>query len=121
LLTKPPTNDPYDSTNPTVPIPPALKPEPNTEVTDAIETRNDIAHGDWWIGLIALAEDRSTQRLPPRIVRTLPARSDGPRKVVELTIQELDAMSDRLEELLGLIDEFGKLALKIPVMVVTAS
>lgn len=34
------------------------------EVDATIKTRNDVAHGDWWIGLISLRERKATTMLP---------------------------------------------------------
>ncbi len=82
------------------------------EVSKTIHTRNDIAHGDWWIGNIALEEGRKARVMPPRLVRTLPARSEGPRKILDLSVEDIDALSDGLDGLLPLIEEFGNLALK---------
>lgn len=87
-----------------------------SEVREAIETRNDIAHGDWWIGNLALSES-GPKVMPPRLIRIRPVRSEGPRKVLDLTVKDIDALSDRLEALLGLIEDFGRLALELPVMI----
>ncbi len=91
------------------------------ELTKAIEARNDIAHGDWWVGMWEFRNARpggkleTPKRLDPRLVRTLPARSEGPQKVLSLSTADLDAMTNRLLELTTLIVEYGKLALQLPV------
>jgi hypothetical protein len=86
------------------------------DVKKAIESRNDIAHGDWEIGNVAFAGDGSNPRIaPPRLVRILPNRSEGPVKVQNLTIQDIDKLTARIEYLLPLIQDFGRLALKLPV------
>jgi hypothetical protein len=84
-------------------------------VNKAIKTRNDLAHGDWYIGLIRL-EAGEAKMQPARLVRLLPGRTDGPHKVMDLTVDDIDALSDQVEELLPLVEEFGKLALKLPLL-----
>ena len=87
------------------------------EVKEAIETRNDIAHGDWEVGAMAFTEGETPRVLKPRLVRIIPARTEGPFKLIELSVEDIDALSRRLEALLALAEEFGKLALKLPVFV----
>jgi hypothetical protein len=82
------------------------------QVEDAIQTRNDIAHGDWEVGV------RAPPDTPPeaahRLMRILPHRKEGPYKAVVLTAADIDAMSDKLLDLLAVVMEFGKLALGLP-------
>lgn len=86
------------------------------EVTDAIQTRNDIAHGDWEIGNIAMAEGQF-QHMPPRLMQIIPTRREGAFQYTNLTVADIDALSDRLEDVTGLVQDFGKLSLKLPVFV----
>src|SRR5581483_9489563 len=42
-------------------------------VAHTIEKRNDVAHGDWWIGIL---RSDATDMIPPKLVRIRPLR-DG--------------------------------------------
>ena len=69
-----------------------------SEVTKAIETRNDIAHGDWFIGLMEFRKREEgfapVKPMNPRLIRTIPARTEGPRKIVELSADDIDKLSN---------------------------
>ena len=82
-------------------------------VGKTIRERNDIAHGDWTVGAITY-EHQSLKTVPPRLIRATP-RGKKPYKVEALEPSEIDARTDRLLELLNMVDEFGKLALSLPV------
>lgn len=86
-------------------------------VAKTIRERNDIAHGDWTVGaltLVALGDNQRMQTMTPRLVRPTP-RGKKPYKVEALEPSEIDASTDRLLELVNMVDEFGRLALKLPV------
>jgi hypothetical protein len=85
------------------------------QVQAVIETRNDIAHGDWEIGSVMFWASGESRALPPRLLRILPKRSDGPYKQVEMTVETIDKLSDQVEERFSSLEEFGKLALRLPV------
>ncbi len=104
-------------------------------INEEINTRNDIAHGDWWIF------DREDQPLRATLVRLKPGRGilrklepwpgvqaaleqdekaalkkDGgqgssPRTVEYYGIADLDALTDRVEDLANFVSEFGSIAL----------
>jgi hypothetical protein len=78
-------------------------------VDDSIRTRNDIAHGDWQVA-------ETSYGLPPRLLRIVPMRGEGPFRTQELSAADVDALSDELEALTGLIQDFGRLALKLKVL-----
>jgi hypothetical protein len=85
-------------------------------VMSVIQTRNDVAHGDWWVGLFALSrEGGGGQILDPRLVRIRPNRVAGPREERDLAVADIDALTEEVRQLTNLVDEFGKLALKLPV------
>ena len=87
------------------------------EVTEAIQTRNDIAHGDWEVGSLAMGEAEGELKvMPPRLIQIIPTRREGAYQYTDLTVEDIHALSDRIEDLLGLIQDFGKLALKLPVV-----
>lgn len=88
-------------------------------VLDLIEERNDFAHGDWWIGMKGHKAEQVVSRvgldtLDPMLLRIRPARSEGSRKVTEYSVAILDAKTDHLLSILTLVEEFGKLALGLP-------
>jgi hypothetical protein len=76
--------------------------------------RNDIAHGDWWVGHTE-RHDSPTVR-PPILVRTQPGRVEGPaEKEVELTVTDLETMADDIWLLTNVLTEFGHVAMRLPV------
>ena len=83
-------------------------------VAKTIRERNDIAHGDWTVGAITFDEHHNLETVPPRLLRATP-RSKKPYKVEALEPSKIDARTDRLFELLNMVDEFGKLALGLAV------
>ncbi len=83
-------------------------------VDETTKTRNDLAHGDWWIGNIALARDREAVVMPPRLVRIKPSRKDGAYEFIDLEVKQIDELSEGIEELLAFVEDFGKLALGMP-------
>jgi len=87
-------------------------------VAKTIRERNDIAHGDWTVGAITFDEHRNLETVTPRLLRATP-RVKKPYKVEPLKPSEIDARTDRLLELLNMVDEFGRLALKLPVFRLT--
>ena len=85
------------------------------EVTEAIQTRNDIAHGDWEVGSLAMGEAEGELKvMPPRLIQIIPTRREGAYQYTDLTVEDIHALSDRIEDLLGLIQDFGKLAQSCP-------
>ena len=53
--------------------------------------------------------------MPPQLTRILPKRAEGPYKVANLSIDDIDKLSDEIEALLPRVEEFGRLALKLAV------
>jgi hypothetical protein len=82
------------------------------EVNAIIEKRNDVAHGDWWIGFAPYDADRINL---PTLVRIRPLRADF-EKVVELSAADLDAQSDDVVQLINILEEYGRIALGMPVL-----
>ena len=78
-----------------------------------IERRNDIAHGDWWVGLAPWYADEIDK---PILVRIRPVRKDGIEKVEQIGADDLDAYTTVIEDLISVVDEFGNLCLGLPVM-----
>jgi hypothetical protein len=85
---------------------------------DAVEIcnmRNDIAHGDWWVGQME-RYDSPTVRAPA-LVRIKPGRVDElPEQTVDLLIADLDTMADDISALTNTLAEFGRLALGLPIV-----
>lgn len=82
-------------------------------VKRAIEKRNDIAHGDWWIGLASYDADAIDL---PTLIRIRPVRSHGVEKVEELAVADIDALSRKIGLLINDLEEFGQIALGLPLM-----
>jgi hypothetical protein len=100
-----------DYTKPEGKVASALKKGVMRTITD----RNDIAHGDWHVGYVLHdAENKAHTTMPPYLRRIHPTREAGAYKNRELTVQEIDRMTDKLLELLTTVAEFGKLALGLP-------
>jgi len=76
-------------------------------VNQVIEKRNEIAHGDWWIGATA-----ADQTLPedPMLIRIRPVRKEGPLHHQNLGPAELDQLSDEIRDLRVRVGEFAALA-----------
>jgi hypothetical protein len=77
-------------------------------VRKTIEKRNDVAHGDWWVGLVADDEERLE---PASLVRFRPARAEGVERIERLSASDLDELSASLNSLGRLVQEFGVLSL----------
>jgi hypothetical protein len=77
-------------------------------VKAAIKNRNDIAHGDWWMGLAAEGAETIHD---PIVIRIRPDRSKGAVDLKQLTVGELDRMSESLAQLRNLVAEFGEICL----------
>lgn len=86
------------------------------EVGKAIRMRNDIAHGDWQVGHVAMREPHDLVRLPPTLVRVLAHDKDGPYKRTTFKVSDLDALTDQLSRLTATVVEFGRLAFGFPVI-----
>lgn len=91
-------------------------------VRTAIETRNDFAHGDWFVGAPAglvphLDQDAIND---PRLARTIPNRSEGPTKELVLSVTVMDKRVAELAALTRLVVEFGGLALGLPLLFLDA-
>jgi len=82
-------------------------------VKRAIEKRNDIAHGDWWVGLASYDADAIDL---PTLIRIRPLRSKGVEKIEELAAGDIDALSRDIGLLINDLEEFGHIALGLPVM-----
>jgi hypothetical protein len=80
------------------------------QVNEAIVERNNIVHGDWWIGF---ASQDATEMDDPVLLRISAARKQGPFVRRELGPTQLDAMSDNLTALRHLVAEFGDLTIGI--------
>jgi hypothetical protein len=85
------------------------------QTNGVIQRRNDIAHGDWQIGNVRVDETGDLTSMPPRLVRIMPTRMDGPYRTLDLTVEEIDQLSDEIEGLHAAVQDFGHLALKLPV------
>ncbi len=83
-------------------------------VKTEIEMRNDIAHGDWEVGWLSPAAPYAVR--DPHLIRIQPGRVEGPRKVQRLSVQDIDKLASRVIALLALVDEFGHLALGLPIL-----
>jgi hypothetical protein len=83
-------------------------------VKTEIEMRNDVAHGDWEVGWFLATPPYAVR--DPHLIRLLPGRSEGPRKVQSLSVLDIDRLSSRILALLTLVNEFGHLALGLPIM-----
>jgi hypothetical protein len=84
---------------------------------DIIPTRNSLMHGDWMVGALRLTTSGiSGEVVPPRLTRILPHQKAGPYAVRQITVEQLDAMADRLLDVLGMVVEFGKLSLGLSVV-----
>jgi hypothetical protein len=77
-------------------------------VKAAIEKRNDIAHGDWSVGV---PSDRDEYVEPAILVRYRPLRAEGIQKAQSLSVVDLDALSESLIVLGPLVQDYGILAL----------
>lgn len=76
------------------------------QVNDTITLRNAVAHGDWWIGWGFAG---ATTPDPPTLDRYRPSRKAGLKEVRELSVADLDAMSEKMAALQNLVDEFAEL------------
>ena len=83
-------------------------------VSKTVRQRNDIAHGDWTVGALVMDAERDMLTMDPQLIRPTP-REKKPYKIEVLKPEEIDARTDRLLALLSMVDEFGRLALKLPV------
>jgi hypothetical protein len=83
-------------------------------VKTEIEMRNDVAHGDWEVGWFVATPPYAVR--DPHLIRLLPGRSEGPRKVQSLSVVDIDRLSSRILALLTLVSEFGHLALALPIV-----
>jgi hypothetical protein len=85
-------------------------------VREANEMRTDIAHGDWSVGDLE-GSDAMTM-LPPELLRIKPSRQGEPAaKAMPLSVDDLNKMADDLWTLTILVEDFGKLALGLPIWV----
>lgn len=75
------------------------------EVNAAIKERNDIAHGDWRVNVWGRPE--------PHMIRTKPGRRAGAAVEKARPIEELEELSEGLEELAETIIEFAHLCFGI--------
>lgn len=74
------------------------------DVSTAIEVRNDLSHGDWYVGRVSsnrVIRDTWLERIRP-------ARGAGPQVSLPATAESLDAQSDSLERLHRLVNHYGQ-------------
>jgi hypothetical protein len=82
-------------------------------VIEAIEERNSIAHGDWYVGLL----DWNTESVQdPVVMRFHALRADGHEEEITYSVKALDEASDDLKGLTTKVGDFGPLALDLPVI-----
>jgi hypothetical protein len=72
-------------------------------VFKVIPERNNLAHGDWWIGWTAANADEIDT---PAYTRAIAREGEG-MAWTHISVEKLDAQSDRLIELRNLVTEFG--------------
>lgn len=77
-------------------------------VRDAMEDRNNYAHGDWWVGLPGDPD--------PWLARTKPRTKAAAEKTERVPVGELDDKADGLVRLLMLVQTFGLICLEQPVV-----
>ena len=90
------------------------------DVKAAIQTRNDFAHGDWFVGAPPSLVPHLDAIHDPLLRRTIPNRTEGPTKELILSVNEMDERTDDLEALARLVMEFGSLALGLAIVRVDA-
>jgi hypothetical protein len=78
-------------------------------VRKEIETRNDFAHGDWWIGWVSGGEPDNITT--PWLDRIKPSRRKGARVKTEISVAELDERSEKLIRLRNLVAQFAQVCL----------
>ncbi len=78
------------------------------EVVDTIKERNDLAHGDWLIGLSGVTFGSGDD---PRLLRTKPGRRAGAWVEMVRPVHEIDAAAEKVIYLDGDVGEFGWLCL----------
>jgi hypothetical protein len=87
------------------------------KMASVIQTRADIAHGDWWIGLMRRGSSGELIELDASLVRIKASRSAGPAAVPrDLRTDQINEMADELVDLTNTIVDFGRLALKMPMI-----
>lgn len=74
--------------------------------------RNDVAHGDWFIGSTIGGEGVQ----PPFLLRIRPELGTGAESFKEYKASDLDERSDRIIDLTRDVHDFGCLALGLPVL-----
>jgi hypothetical protein len=78
-------------------------------VTEEITLRNDIAHGDWYIGYTSstgLPDGTTTpQPVPAWVDRIKAGRKEGPLSSIT---EDLDVRSDEVQQLTKIVREYGK-------------
>jgi hypothetical protein len=77
------------------------------DVDEAVHFRNDVAHGDWWIGWGA-----EGQMSPPSLWRVKPRRKEGSLVMKTLSADDLDAKASDLVELRNLVGEIGSICFR---------
>jgi hypothetical protein len=82
-------------------------------VREAIEDRNNYAHGDWWVGL---PSSRSPDEIGDSwLVRIKPRPSEAHAEKIDLVpVDMLDKKSQELIALLDLVQMFGLICLEQP-------
>jgi hypothetical protein len=86
-----------------------------SDVAEICNMRNDIAHGDWWIGRMERYD--STTVLAPALVRIKPGRVDElPEQSIDLSVADLDRMANDIWAVTNTLAEFGRLACALPIL-----
>ena len=74
-------------------------------VGEELKLRNDVAHGDWYIGWISVPGGSAEPQLQPHWVERIKAtRKEGPLAPIS---EDLDARSEELEQLTEFLREYG--------------
>ena len=74
-------------------------------VDEEVKLRNDVAHGDWYIGWISAPGDAEPQQLVPHWVERIKARrKEGPLVPIS---EDLETRSEEVEQLTEFLREYG--------------
>jgi hypothetical protein len=78
------------------------------DVNEEIKKRNDVAHGDWWVGF---GRKESGEGGDPRLLRVKPSKRAGAFEARDIPVAELDQWSDDLYALRQFVAEYGAIRL----------
>jgi hypothetical protein len=77
-----------------------------SDVLDEIKRRNDVAHGEWFIGYWSTTGGvEGAQAAPPDAMRIKPERKAG---ILDNIEEDLDERSDAVERLRDMLRDYGK-------------